>query len=231
MPDGAAARPISTVSSCDAALVMYKPNGFNRPCTAGDRARIRVGWASVLAWLQGVDPDAVAEPDLVAAVARKAALRLPRNPEYDIAVWSALAEGVTALSPQAGSDVTVTSLHTEFALLLKALGLACRDAVELTLTAPTIDVLYGRSNNFQRHRHLLIPLLTRAPVRIEVWTGENAALMLPAKLLVRRAMSTDGLTNMIHGEVDTAASVWETFNAVRRAMQVASSAGTDEGAA
>ncbi|GAB3174513.1 hypothetical protein GCM10027059_46850 [Myceligenerans halotolerans] len=231
MPDSATSRPIRTTNSHDAALVMYKPDGFNRPCSSEDRARIRAGWASVLAWLQRIDPDTVAEPDLVAAVARKAALRQPRNPEYDIAAWSTLAESTTAPSSPTPGGVTATSLHTEFAVLLTNLGLVCRDAVELALTDPTIDVLYGRSNNFQRHRDLLIPLLTKAPVRLEIWVGDNAALMLPAKLVVRRAMSTDGLTNMIHGEVDTSTAVWEMFNAVRRTVQGASTARVDGGAA
>src|SRR6202034_477919 len=59
-------------------LVMAKPDGHARSCSAADVRLLCGCWADVVAWLQGADPDDLNHAGVVAAVAGKAALRMPR---------------------------------------------------------------------------------------------------------------------------------------------------------
>src|SRR5262249_23994823 len=81
-------------------LVMAKPDGHARPSSAAGIRLLYGCWADLLSWLQGTDPDDLEHAAVVAAVAEKAALRMPRYSAYDIATWTAHARDIPVPSPE-----------------------------------------------------------------------------------------------------------------------------------
>ncbi|MPZ81910.1 MAG: hypothetical protein GEV28_16555 [Actinophytocola sp.] len=182
-------------------LVIYKPEGLRRVCTDDEARHLVLAWTSVLRWLRGADPDELPESALVGHVARKAALRIPRFPEYDVRLWAEHARGLAhlpngnqAAGPLAGVVAgLLTSIH---------LQRTCQERCWLNRVA--IEHLYGGVASFEPHRQVLIPRLLDGPVSIERWTGQRLELALASKFLVRRALSAEAVTNLVHVEITTA---------------------------
>jgi hypothetical protein len=182
-------------------LVVYKPDGVRRACTGDEARRIALAWASVLHWLRGADPDELPEPDLVSHVARKAALRMPRFPEYDIRLWADQARSLD----QIPKDTAVTGMVAEVVTeLLQGIALRRAHHQRCWLNRVAIEHLYGGVASFERNRHLLVPRLLNGPVLIERWTGHRLELALATKFMVRVLLSGDEITNLIHIEITTA---------------------------
>lgn len=183
-------------------LVMYKPDGLRRECSPAEVERINNAWRSVLDWLRDSDPDELPYADLVGEVARKAGLRTVRYPEYDIRTWAAQASTLRSATGQRDRATTTTSQFvTVFGKILADIGLARRSSRRCSLTTEAIDLLYAAAPSFQRNRSVVTPRLLDGPVQIERWDGERAELALAAKLLVRRALSATGMTNLVHMDI------------------------------
>lgn len=195
-------------------LVMYKPDGADRPCADAEVSRALTAWVSVLRWLRGADPDELPEADLVAAVAQKAGLRMLRFQEYDIGLW-----GEQASRLNGRGDLTRSDVQT-----LPALGCALLTSIELLRTSVqrcwlnrvAIELLYGAAQSYQRHREILVPQLLDGPILMERWSGERCELAQAAKLLLRQALIVrrQGIGKLVHMEIAKRGEVDDVMQAV-----------------
>lgn len=178
-------------------LVMAKPDGFARGCSAGDVAKIRNCWRDVLSWLQGADPDEVEHSVVVAAVAQKAALRMPRHNEYDITAWMAEAADLGAIDYPKPRPVPLLDTAGE---ILASLGFRKTGQYSGWLNRVAIELLYRDSNSFAANRDFLVPALLRGPVAIHYLEGSRIALAHAVKLAIRFALAcpASSLTNLVH---------------------------------
>jgi hypothetical protein len=192
-------------------LVVHKPDGLRRVCTGGEARRIMLAWTSLLHWLRGADPDELPESELVGHVARKAALRIPRLPEYDIRLWAEQARGLERVPNGKATAGPLASVVTE---LLASIHIQRTHQQRCWLNRVAIEHLYGRVASFERNRHAIIPRLLDGPVSIERWTGHRLELALPSKFLVRRVLSTEAITNLVHVEITTAIRAANVLKAV-----------------
>ncbi|GAA2001222.1 hypothetical protein [Catenulispora subtropica] len=187
-------------------LLMLKPDGYARRCTGQEAQTVRGAWSDVIAWLQGVDPDDLAHAELVGEVAKKAGLRMVRFPEYDLRVWVEQAAGISIpqASPSSQSPALV-GLDELAAELLEVIGFVREaDPYRGWLNRVTIEMLYGDAPTFQtRTRDRLISLLLQGPVQIQTLLGTRRELALALKFVVRRALSSSALSNMVHIEAVT----------------------------
>lgn len=204
-------------------ILMAKPDGFARLCDTDDVAKIQGSWRDTLAWLRGTDPDDVEHTNVVRAVAQKAALRMPRYPEYDITTWMTKARALQASVPLAepGPPVGPTPALEDPALtsegpapaplidvvtcILTSLGFTCTGEYNGWLNRITIELLYRQSNSFGANRELLIPALLKGPVAIRYLEGAQTELAHALKLVIRAAVAgtSSSFTNLIHMDVVT----------------------------
>lgn len=175
-------------------LVMYKPNGYARVCTAAEVNTVLSAWNSVLLWLRGADPERLPESHHVAHVASKAYLRTSRFPDYDICTWSECAVGVP-LMPQRDAGVSLPEFGHD---LYIGLGLQRLRTSCCWLNRVAIEMLYGRTPAFREHRELLVPRLLEGPVQMESWTGPRIPLAHATKFLLRHVLSAEKVTNLVH---------------------------------
>lgn len=182
--------------------LMAKPEGA-RLCTVDEFARIYGSWADIIAWLRGADPDDLKHAEVVATVARKAALRMPRYSAYDITTW--ISEARTAPEPVLGDPGPVPLIDVVSSILTD-LGFTCAGEYDGWLNRVTIELLYRQSNAFGANRDLLVPALLKGPVSIRYLDGARIALAHAVKLTVRAAVSGTGssFTNLIHTDIVTA---------------------------
>ena len=185
-------------------LVVYKPDGLPRNCTDVQARRITTGWVSVLRWLQGANPDELPESNLVEYVARKAALRTPRYPEFDIALWAEQARSIDHLpEPDLAGCVPLTEVGTH---LLTSIELERTHQQPAWLNRAAIELLYNHAGFFQANRDLLVRLLLDDPVSVERWTGQRLELAQAAKFLIREVLSAQAISNLVHMDLATAAN-------------------------
>lgn len=184
-------------------LVMAKPDGFARGCDAGDVAKVRACWRDLLSWLQGADPDELEYAAIVAAVAQKAALRMPRYREYEITTWTAEAKALDEIEFPEPQPMSLLEMVAE---ILSRLGFTCIAHYSGWLNRVTIELLYRDSNSFAANRHQLVPALLRGPVAINYFEGTRVSLAHAVKLVVRFALTSpmSSLTNLIHLDYVTA---------------------------
>jgi hypothetical protein len=180
-------------------LVVYEPDGLPTTCTDDQVRRITTAWTSVLRWLQGVDPDELPESDLVKHVARKAALRAPRYPEFDIGLWTEQSRNLDHL-PELG-QAGRSSLAEVGTQLLVSIELKRTHLRGAWLNRVAIELLYNRTGSFQANRSILIPRLLDDPVSIERWTGQRLELAQAIKFLIRQVLSTQKITSLVHMEI------------------------------
>jgi hypothetical protein len=178
-------------------IVMAKPDGHARPCSAADVRLLHGCWADVVSWLQGADPDDLDHAGVVAAVAGKAALRIPRYSAYDITAWAVQAQGVTVPVPDAPVPEPLIEVAGQF---LTGLGFTLAGRYAGWLNRVTIELLYRDSNKFTANRELLVPALLKGPVSMACFDGTRVALAHALKLTIRAALSasTSPLSNLIH---------------------------------
>lgn len=175
-------------------LVMYKPNGYARVCTASEVDSVLSAWNSVLGWLRGADPDGLSESHDVAHIVCKAALQTLRFPDYDFRTWSESAIGVPSV-PRRGAALPLPELG--YGLYI-GLGLERLRTSRCWLNRVAIEMLYGREPSFNEHRELLIPRLLDGPVQMEFWAGQRIPLAHATKFLLRHVLSSDKVTNLLH---------------------------------
>jgi hypothetical protein len=178
-------------------LVMVKPDGHARPCSAADVRLLYGCWADIVSWLQGADPDDLEHAGVVSAVAQKAALRMPRYRDYDIARWISQAQGVRVAVPEGAGPEPLIEVA---GAILAGLGFAAAGQYAGWLNRVTIELLYREANRFTANRELLVPALLKGPVSIACFDGTRVALAHALKLTVRSALAatTSPLTNLIH---------------------------------
>lgn len=204
-------------------ILMAKPDGFARLCDTNDVAKIHGSWRDTLAWLRGTDPDDVEHADVVKSVAQKAALRMPRYPEYDITTWMTEARALPtpvplaepgppvdpapaledpAPTPEGPSPATLIDVVTR---ILTGLGFTCTGEYNGWLNRITIELLYRQSNSFGANRELLIPALLKGPVAIRYLDGTQTELAHALKLVIRAAVAgtSSSFTNLIHMDLAT----------------------------
>jgi hypothetical protein len=184
-------------------LTMIKPDGFTRACSAAEVGTIRAAWADLLAWLQGADPDELRHVGIVAQVAQKAALRMIRYPEYDVRAWAAQAQRLRR-APASAEEPAAGPFAAVAANVLQEIGFVAAGSYQGWLNRVTIELLYADAPMFHANRERLVPLLLKGPVLIQHWQGQRRELAQAAKLVLRLALSTSGLTNLIHVESVTA---------------------------
>jgi hypothetical protein len=177
-------------------LVMAKPDGHARSCSAADVRLLRNCWADVVSWLQGADPDDLDHPSVVAAVAGKAALRMPRYSAYDITAWAAQAQGVIVSVPDDPGPAPLIEVAGQF---LASLGFTLAGQYTGWLNRVTIELLYRDTNKFTTNRELLVPALLKGPVSMACFDGTRVALAHALKLTIRSALAAGlPLSNLIH---------------------------------
>jgi hypothetical protein len=176
---------------------MAKPDGHARPCGAAGVRLLHGCWRDVIGWLQGADPDDLEHTGVVAAVAQKAAVRMPRYSAYDIATWTAQARDVLVTVPEHPEPAP---LITVAGSILTGIGFASAGQHTGWLNRVTIELLYREANRFTANRELLIPALLKGPVSIAYLEGTRVALAHALKLTIRSALAatTSPLTNLIH---------------------------------
>ena len=180
--------------------MMLKPDGFTRMCSADEVAALQGVWADLLTWLRGADPDALPHADIIGDIARKAALRMVRYPEYDINTWVVQAGDAI---PRARLNLAGTEPRSLLAVateLLLALGFTAGTSYSGWLNRVTIELLYGDAPMFHANCERLVPLLLKGPVLIQSWQGPRRELAHALKFLLRLTLSASGLTNLIHIE-------------------------------
>lgn len=180
-------------------IVMAKPDGHARPYSAADIARIHGCWRDTIAWLRGADPDDLEHASVVAAIAEKAALRMPRCSAYDIATWIEQARDAPA-TPTERRQPDPASLIQIADVTLTSLGFTCTGQHSGWLNRITIELLYRQANTFSANRELLVPSLLKGPVAIAYFEGTRISLAHALKLVIRSALvaKTSSLTNLIH---------------------------------
>ncbi|ONI87332.1 hypothetical protein ALI22I_23200 [Saccharothrix sp. ALI-22-I] len=193
-------------------LIVYRPDGVDRHCTEEETDRALTAWTALLCWLRGADPDELPESEVIGHVARKAALRMPRFPDYDLHLWLEHAGKLDRLP--SGDRPGALALPDLVNVMLASVQLQRTWQQRCWLNRVAIEMLYGRAASFQRHRHMLVPALLDGPVAIERWTGHRVELGLAVKLLVRKVLSATAITNLIHVEVTTAAKAADVVKAV-----------------
>jgi hypothetical protein len=164
--------------------------------------RIHGCWRDTIAWLRGADPDDLEHASVVAAVAEKAALRMPRYSAYDIATWIEQArDGPVAAS----GDPDPAPLIEVAGGILNGLGFSCIGQYSGWLNRITIELLYRQANTFSANRELLVPSLLKGPVAIAYFEGTRTSLAHALKLVIRSALvsKTSSLTNLIHLDLVT----------------------------
>jgi hypothetical protein len=184
-------------------LVVYKPDALPRNCTDEQVHRIVTGWTSVLRWLQGTHPDELPESDLVVHVARKAALQTPRHSEFSIALWSEQARSLVHLPDP--DDVRGGPLPEVGTQLLTGIGLERTFQHLVWLNRAAIEMLYDHAGFFQANRDLLVRLLVGDPVSAERWAGDRLELAQAAKFVIRKVLSTQAISNLVHMDLTTPA--------------------------
>lgn len=183
-------------------LTMIKPDGFTRTCSAAEIRTIRGAWTDLLAWLRGADPDDLRHAEVIAQVAQKAALRMIRYPEYDLRAWAAQAQRLHR-PPVPAEDPSDSPFAAVAAGVLQEIGFVATGFHQGWLNRVTIELLYADAPMFHANRERLVPLLLKGPVLIQHWQGQRRELAQAAKLVLRLALSTSGLTNLIHVETVT----------------------------
>jgi hypothetical protein len=177
-------------------LAMAKPAGHACPCSAADVRLLHGCWADVISWLQGTDPEDLNHPDVVAAVAGKAALRMPRYSAYDITAWAVQAAGVTVSVPDVLGHAPLIEVAGS---ILDDLGFALAGQYTGWLNRVTIELLYRDANKFTTNRELLVPALLKGPVSMACFEGARVALAHALKLTIRSALAgSSPLSNLIH---------------------------------
>jgi hypothetical protein len=178
-------------------LVMAQPDGHARPCGAADVRLLHGCWRDVISWLQGTDPDDLEHAGTVAAVAQKAALRMPRYSAYDIAAWTAQAHDVLVTVPEHPEPAPLIQVA---GTILAGIGFTSAGQHTGWLNRVTIELLYREANRFTANRELLVPALLKGPVSIAYLEGTRVALAHALKLTIRSALAatTSPLTNLIH---------------------------------
>lgn len=177
-------------------LVMAKPDGHARSCSAADVRLLCGCWADVVAWLQGADPDDLDYAGVVAAVAGKAALRMPRHSAYDITAWAVQAQGVTVPVPDDPGPAPLIDVAGQ---ILASLGFTLAGQYTGWLNRVTIELLYRDANKFTANRELLVPALLKGPVSMACFDGTRVALTHALKLTIRSALApASPLSNLIH---------------------------------
>jgi len=194
-------------------LVVYKPDGADRLCTEEESDRVLAAWAALLCWLRGADPDELPESDVIGHVARKAALRMPRFPEYDICLWAEQAGSLRRLL--SGETSGVRTLPELVNVMLASVQLQRVGQQRGWLNRVAIELLYSGADSFHQNREVLVPRLLDGPVSIERWTGLRIELALAMKFLVRKVLSTAAITNLVHAEITTAAKAVNVGKAVQ----------------
>jgi hypothetical protein len=149
-------------------VVMAKPDGYARLCDAGDIERIRGCWRDIIRWLTGADPDELEHGEVVATVARKAALRMPRYSAYNVAGWIEEAAGLTEAEPDDASHRPLMCIVSE---LLEQLGFTATGQYTGWMNRVTIELLYRDATSFGANRELLVPALLRGPVAVSYFHG------------------------------------------------------------
>lgn len=193
-------------------LVVYKPDGLPMNCTDDQARRIATAWTSVLRWLQGTDPDELPESDLVGHVARKAALRAPRYPEFNIGLWT---EQARSLDPRPElAQVRCGPVGEVGTQLLASIGLERMQQHRAWLNRVAVELLYNRAGSFQANRDILIPRLLDGPVSIERWAGQRLELAQAAKFVIRQVLSTRKISNLVHMEIMTPVAIVGVLRAV-----------------
>lgn len=176
-------------------LVMAKPDGHARPCGTADVRLLHGCWADVISWLQGADPDELNHAGVVAAVAGKAALRMPRCSGYDITAWAVQARGVTVSVPDEPGPAPLIEVA---ASILDNLGFTLAGQYTGWLNRITIELLYRDANKFSVNREQLVPALLKGPVSVACFDGTPVALAHALKLTIRSALAASPLSNLIH---------------------------------
>jgi hypothetical protein len=176
-------------------LVIAKPDGHARSCSAADVRLLRDCWADVVSWLQGADPDDLDHAGVVAAVAGKAALRMPRYSAYDITSWAVQAQGVAVSVPDDSSPVPLIEVASQ---ILASLGFTLAGQYTGWLNRVTIELLYRDANKFAANRELLVPALLKGPVSMACFDGTRVALAHALKLTIRSVLAASPLSNLIH---------------------------------
>lgn len=177
-------------------LVMVKPDGHARSCSAADVRLLRSCWADVVSWLQGADPDDLDHASVVAAVAGKAALRMPRYNAYDITAWAVQAKGVTVSVPDDPGPAPLIEVAGQ---ILASLGFILAGQYTGWLNRITIELLYRDANKFTANRELLVPALLKGPVSMAFFDGTRVALAHALKLTIRSALAAASpLSNLLH---------------------------------
>lgn len=178
-------------------IVMAKPDGHARLCGTTDVARIHSCWRDTITWLRGADPDNLEHAGVVAAVAEKAALRMPRYSAYDIATWIEQARDAPAAAPADPEPAPLIQVADD---ILTGLGFTCTGHYNGWLNRVTIELLYRQANAFSANRELLVPSLLKGPVSIAYFEGTRISLAHALKLVIRSALvsKTSSLTNLIH---------------------------------
>lgn len=178
----------------DLLLVMYKPDGYTRFCTATEVDSVLSAWNSVLRWLRGANPDELPESYHLAHVTAKAALQTPCFPDYDIFTWSESAVSVPPV-PRRGAGMPLPGLGYD---LYTGLGLVRLRISRCWLNRVAIEMLYGQEPSFHEHRELLVPRLLDGPVQMEFWTGQRIPLAHATKFVLRHVLSSEKVTNLLH---------------------------------
>lgn len=178
-------------------IVMAKPDGHAHPYGTVDVARIHGCWRDTIAWLRGADPDGLEHASVVAAVAEKAALRMPRYSAYDIATWIEQARDAPVAAPADPDPAFLIKVADD---ILTSLGFTCTGHYSGWLNRITIELLYRQANTFSANRELLVPSLLKGPVAIAYFEGTRTSLAHALKLVIRSALvsKTSSLTNLIH---------------------------------
>jgi hypothetical protein len=179
-------------------LVMVKPDGHARSCSAADVRLLHGCWADAVSWLQGADPDDIDHAGVVAAVAGKAALRMPCYSAYDITAWAVQAQGVTVSVPDDPGPAPLIEVAGQ---ILASLGFTLADQYTGWLNRVTIELLYRDANKFTANRELLVPALLKGPVSMACFDGTRVALAHALKLTIRSALAAASpLSNLLHLE-------------------------------
>lgn len=197
----------------DVLLVMFKPSGYGRICTPDEAKAFAQAWNAVLDWLQGADPDELPYSELVGEVARECALRTPRFPAYDVGLWAEQARDLDRLALPSGDAHPLPDL---FGSLLTDLGLARTAVSDRRLNRVAIELIYGTTRTFHRHREGLVRRLLDGPVRVETWAGSRKEFAQAAKVLIRRTLSASPMSNLTHIEI----SPPSTFDQLIKATEI-----------
>lgn len=195
--------PPDALSSREQIIVMAKPDGHARPYGADEITRLHGCWRDTLAWLRGADPDDLEHARVVAAVAQKAALRMPRYSAYDITTWITQASDISVVA--APEHTVPTPLIEAVGEILHGIGFARTGNFTGWLNRVTIELMYRQANAFTANRDLLVPNLIKGPVAIAYYQGTRTPLAHALKLVTRSALAatTSPLTNLVHLDLVT----------------------------